>query len=387
MNFKKKPKILIFLPYYLPSFGGPLKTIVNLTNELEGKYDFFIITSDRDPITNKVYEGIKVNSWNNIGSVYVYYCSPNKKLFKFIKILKDKTFNTVYLNSFFSLSFTILPLLIIKYFIRSSIKIIIAPRGEFNKGALKIKKLKKFIYLCFFKNFLLTNKIVFQASSQVELKTIKKQFLFHKNELNIFEAPDFPSPFKEIKSSRNSEHSNTFLKLVFISRITPIKNLLFLLSILRNCSNKIQFDIYGPISDINYWKKCTDLISKMPPNIKVSYLKEIHADLVSETFSKYHLFALPTLGENFGHVIIESLFAGTPVVLSDKTPWESSNDLSLRIIPLKARNIWTEYIDSFLCNFKNNSTRKDAIIFGKKLISKQKIYEKNVTLFDFVCLK
>ena len=196
-----------------------------------------------------------------------------------------------------------------------------------------------------------------------------------------------PSPFKEIKSSRDSEHSNTFLKLVFISRITPIKNLLFLLSILRNCSNKIQFDIYGPISDINYWKKCTDLISKMPPNIKVSYLKEIHADLVSETFSKYHLFALPTLGENFGHVIIESLFAGTPVVLSDKTPWESSNDLSLRIIPLKARNIWTEYIDSFLCNFKNNSTRKDAIIFGKKLISKQKIYEKNVTLFDFVCLK
>ena len=385
MNLKKKPKILIFLPYYLPSFGGPLKTIVNLTNELKEKYDFFLITSDRDPLTNKVHMGIKVNSWNNIGSVKVYYCSPRKKLFKFIELLKDRTFNAFYFNSFFSFSFTIIPLLIIRYFNRSSKKIIIAPRGEFNKGALKIKKLKKLIYIWFFKNFLLTNKIVFQASSQVELKTIEKQFFFYKNKLNIFEAPDFPSPFKEIKSYINSEFSNTCLKLVFISRITPMKNLFFLLSILRDCSKEIQFDIYGPISDINYWKKCTDLILKMPPNIKVSYLKQIHSDLVSETFSKYHLFALPTLGENFGHVIIESLFAGTPVLLSDKTPWESSNDLSLRIIPLKSKNIWTKYIDSFLQNF-NKSTRKDAIIFGKKLISKQRIYEKNVTLFDFVCV-
>jgi glycosyltransferase involved in cell wall biosynthesis len=30
---------------------------------------------------------------------------------------------------------------------------------------------------------------------------------------------------------------------------------------------------------------------------------------------------LPTLGENFGHGIIEALGTGRPVIISDQTPW------------------------------------------------------------------
>ena len=33
------------------------------------------------------------------------------------------------------------------------------------------------------------------------------------------------------------------------------------------------------------------------------------------------LFFLPTRGENFGHVIAEALSVGTPVLISDQTPW------------------------------------------------------------------
>lgn len=35
----------------------------------------------------------------------------------------------------------------------------------------------------------------------------------------------------------------------------------------------------------------------------------------------YHLFVLLTAGENFGNSIFEALHAGTPVLISDKTPW------------------------------------------------------------------
>jgi glycosyltransferase involved in cell wall biosynthesis len=31
----------------------------------------------------------------------------------------------------------------------------------------------------------------------------------------------------------------------------------------------------------------------------------------------------PTHGENYGHVILEALLAGTPVLLSDQTPWRN----------------------------------------------------------------
>jgi glycosyltransferase involved in cell wall biosynthesis len=39
--------------------------------------------------------------------------------------------------------------------------------------------------------------------------------------------------------------------------------------------------------------------------------------------SKHHLFFLPTCGENFGHVILEALLAGCPVLISDQTPWRN----------------------------------------------------------------
>jgi glycosyltransferase involved in cell wall biosynthesis len=43
--------------------------------------------------------------------------------------------------------------------------------------------------------------------------------------------------------------------------------------------------------------------------------------LVSETLSTYDLFFLPTFAENFGHSIAESMSVGTPVLISDNTPW------------------------------------------------------------------
>ena len=36
---------------------------------------------------------------------------------------------------------------------------------------------------------------------------------------------------------------------------------------------------------------------------------------------QHHLFFLPTLGENFGHVIHEAVQAGCVLLLSDQTPW------------------------------------------------------------------
>ena len=38
-------------------------------------------------------------------------------------------------------------------------------------------------------------------------------------------------------------------------------------------------------------------------------------------FSEYDAFVFPTRGENFGHVIAESLSASCPVVCTDQTPW------------------------------------------------------------------
>jgi glycosyltransferase involved in cell wall biosynthesis len=42
---------------------------------------------------------------------------------------------------------------------------------------------------------------------------------------------------------------------------------------------------------------------------------------VIDTLKPYDLFFLPSWNENYGHVIVESLASGCPVLLSDQTPW------------------------------------------------------------------
>src|SRR5690606_10471907 len=83
----------------------------------------------------------------------------------------------------------------------------------------------------------------------------------------------------------------------------------------------LRFDIYGPISDQDYWKECQALIKSLPANVVATYCGSVAPARVAELFSKYDLFFLPTRGENYGHVIAEALSMGTLVLISDQTPW------------------------------------------------------------------
>jgi glycosyltransferase involved in cell wall biosynthesis len=106
-----------------------------------------------------------------------------------------------------------------------------------------------------------------------------------------------------------------------LSRICPKKNLDFALRILADIKVAVRFSIYGPLEDQAYWLKCQLLIAKLPEHIQVFYKGSVDHRQVVETLARHDLFFLPTLGENFGHVIHEALQAGIPVLLSDKTPW------------------------------------------------------------------
>jgi glycosyltransferase involved in cell wall biosynthesis len=130
------------------------------------------------------------------------------------------------------------------------------------------------------------------------------------------------------------------LRIVFISRISPMKNLDGLLRLLATLSRPIRLDIYGPIEDRTYWASCEALIAKLPPHIRVSWKGELEPDAVSTVFGTYDLFAFPTLGENFGHVIFEALRAGTPVLISDQTPWTSDASGAVTTVALNDTETW-----------------------------------------------
>ena len=74
-------------------------------------------------------------------------------------------------------------------------------------------------------------------------------------------------------------------RLVFISRISPKKNLHPVLQALGQVRSPLSLDIYGPIEDPSYWNTCQTLISQIEGPIEVSYRGELKPENVSGTFN------------------------------------------------------------------------------------------------------
>jgi glycosyltransferase involved in cell wall biosynthesis len=111
------------------------------------------------------------------------------------------------------------------------------------------------------------------------------------------------------------------LRVCFLSRISPMKNLDYALRVLSEVRVPVQFSIYGPIEDPPYWAVCEKLRATLPPHIEAAYKGPVdHLEVVS-TLARHDLFLFPTRGENFGHVIHEALRAGLPLLIGDQTPW------------------------------------------------------------------
>jgi glycosyltransferase involved in cell wall biosynthesis len=90
---------------------------------------------------------------------------------------------------------------------------------------------------------------------------------------------------------------------------------------LKSVTGKLTIHIWGPIEDKEYWSESLTLIETLPGNVTIESKGPVSHDRVPDTLNDYHYFILPTLGENFGHVYIEALAAGCPVITSDQTPW------------------------------------------------------------------
>lgn len=383
---KNKIKILCMISYYLPGFksGGPVRSISNLVNALNNDFEFFIITSDKDLHSSTPYKNIHSNEWNNIGSAKVYYLSRSPFNFiKIINLIKKTNFDIIYLNSFFNLSFTIIPLIARRFFIKIKAPFVIAPRGEFSKGALELKKFRKIFFLKVTKFIGLYKNLNWHASSKIELKDIKNNI--HYKNIKIKVASDIAINNSNLKfnSQKLKKHVKKNLKIIFLSRISPMKNLDFLLNILKKVKSEINLSIYGPIEDKSYWKLCLELINKLPKNISVNYYGEVKQDSVLNKISLHDVLILPSRGENYGHIIIESLISGTPIIISNNTKWKSELDKSITVISLKEINKWVKKIEQF-ANYDNNmliSLKRSAKIFALKYLKDDKEVINNKNLF------
>lgn len=377
--------------FYLPGYksGGPVRTISALTQHLHKEVEFNILTADRDLLDEHPYPGIIVNEWNDLHYSRVFFASPSKSFVNsFIKCFKETPHDILYLNSFFDFKFTLIPLIARRLGLIPKSVTILAPRGEFSAGALEIKKRKKKLYIFLTKLLGLYKNIIWHASSEYEASDIKRVMNFSlKGQMpDIHIACDLTEP---LNSMVTEDISNKFspenpLKICFLSRISPKKNLAFALRILKKLKGEVIFDIYGPIEDSTYWRMCKDLISDMVPNVSINYCGAVENSKVRLVFSKYDLFFFPTRGENFGHVIAESMLAGTPVLLSDTTPWRNLEAIGVGWdLPIDNEQLFIDAIEETRNKTPEeyNQWRKNVHFYAKNKLQDSEAINDNRLLF------
>jgi glycosyltransferase involved in cell wall biosynthesis len=323
---RPRPKITVFSYSYPPGYlaGGPARSVHALVEALADDFSFAVVTSALDgPAATCVMPSVKPDQWSAHGQARMWYESSARPSARTIaRLLRDSEPDVIYLNSLFDYRFTLLPLIIAHLTSRRAV-ISLAPRGELAVGALALKPAKKQLFLAVFRLLALHRKVVWHASTDREKKDIEREVgpgiksyvaIDLRHELLPRQTND---PGAEPQAAGHTGRS-----LVFFSRITPKKNLKTAIQAISLIPGEVRLSIAGPIEDADYWDECAEAIGELSDPGRVSYLGEIPGTDAVTFLGSFDLLVLPTRGENFGHVILESLAAGTPVIVGNDTPWQ-----------------------------------------------------------------
>ena len=345
----KKSRILVFCEYYRPGYksGGGMRTVANMLDRLSDRFDFWIITQDHDGnLDTAQYTTVPINEWNQIGGTSVYYVSGNNiKMSVLRKLILSAAPDAIYTNSFFS-PFTILFLQLRKLKLIPDFRIIVAPCGEISDAGLQKHPRKKKLFLRFAKAVGLYKNIIWKASTELEKAEIER---IRPKGGRIFVAPDLPARhlLEDYAQNEKPEKRSGEARMIFLSRFVPKKNFKWLLEQLgNNINGRLIIHIHGPLEDAEYWSGCQQIIKGLPENVEIQAFGPLPHEAALQKIFQYHFFLLPTLGENFGHVFIEALAAGCPLLISDRTPWLDLQQKGIGWdLPLEEPEKWIETIN------------------------------------------
>lgn len=315
-----RPTVLVIAGTYVPSqsSGGHIRSIQGIIQQLSDEVDFRVLCADRDPGGDAPYEGVQPQSWIQVDNARVWY-EPHGRFGArlYWRLMRELRPTAVYLNTLYSWREAMLPVLVV-LLRRQDCRIIAAARGIFDPAALSLKRRKKTIYIKALRLSRLPRRMVLQASNEREAAQIRKALGPVPVMATGHLVPAVPQPVREPDTV--SPKCPGRLDVVILGRVHPTKNLEFLIQRLANVRGSIRLTVAGPAEDMGYWSECRRLLQRLPHVSLIERGPVPHED-VPGLLTRHHVMALPTLGENFCHAISEALSVGTPVLVSDRTPW------------------------------------------------------------------
>lgn len=372
-------KIAFVTPSFYPavSWGGPIKSTYDLCNNLSmiPNTDLCVITSDSTG--PKMKNRLNVSQFPLISEkgYPIYFCKKSFGISGSLEMLgvlvkKIKQCDVVHLTACYS--FPSIPTILISRFFKK--KILWSPRGSFLSELDKPLSLKKFIWKLFCRLLIKKKDLVFHVTSEAEsnLPFPFKNFQFVK----IVNGIDL----KDIK--HKVVYDKTQLKLIFIGRIHPSKNLESLIFAMKPFKkSKISLTIVGE-GEEGYKKKLTILIKENNLDNLISFEGFLNRNDVNQQIIEHDALVLVSHSENFGMVVLESLASGIPAITSVGTPWQELEQLGIGFTVEKD----STSIATAIKRLKSADLKKMGLL-GRNYVAKKYNIKKVASDFHYVLSK
>ncbi|MFD0795032.1 XrtY-associated glycosyltransferase XYAG1 [Mucilaginibacter litoreus] len=306
-------KVLHINASYKPAYvyGGPTVSVSMLCEQLHGAgIDVEVYTTTANGVAELP---VKPNETKYVDNVAVtYFKRVTKDHTHFSPALlgalnkKIKQFDIVHIHAWWNL----VSVLSCYVAIKNKVPVVLSPRGTLSAYSFSNKNTGFKSYIHRFLGKRLLQKCLIHATSVYEASAINRLMANQSTTVipNLIRLSDE-------KDQSPERFVNNKLRLLFLSRIEEKKGLDILLRSLEHITVPFSLTIAGS-GDPEYIEKLKLLIPEsQKDNIEWA---GFYGDGKFKQLAAHDLLVLPSHDENFGNVVIESLSAGTPVLISNK---------------------------------------------------------------------
>jgi len=135
---------------------------------------------------------------------------------------------------------------------------------------------------------------------------------------NIVERPELADPAAVEAFRRRLGVSDDRPLVLFLGRISPVKNLEMLLDAFSVARVPGAFlALVGPCMETTYKARLTERLRRLGLGTQVAFAGALHGKEKLAALAAADLFVLPSVFESFGIAAVEAAFSGTPVLLTE----------------------------------------------------------------------
>jgi glycosyltransferase involved in cell wall biosynthesis len=299
-----------------PSFGGPSRTVVQLTDAL---------AKDAGTGVTLLSQGVTGEPaiLSNIKAVNRLLLESSSALLLKLGLPLRQELNRMAQHSPSSLIHSHGVWLPVNHWAsriarRYGIPLIIHPRGMLEPWALDYKAWKKRIAMALYQRSDLEAANVLVATSAAEYENLRMIGL--RQPIAII-----PNGVQLDVVSESGLHpvsvNNDKRTVLFLSRIHPKKGLLNLVQAWTQLAPQDwRLCLAGP-NEGGHLNEVMDLVREKGITESVEYVGELDGENKASCYRGADLFVLPTYSENFGVVVAEALAYGLPVITTRGAPW------------------------------------------------------------------